>query len=117
MKEKPVTAARNVKNETMKLIAGTINSLQLEIMRVRCEISFLKSKESAELLKQIQESADNVFAQEYAPDGLWGGEFQTFMDQTAQELIQVSMEALSQKVLRLEQDALESAEIIKKQEE
>jgi len=52
-------------------------------MRIRCEIGFLRSKESLDMLKNVSETSDNIFAQEFAPDGLLGGEFQSFMDAAA----------------------------------
>lgn len=77
-------------------------------MRIRCDVGFLKSQESLELLKNVPDS-DNVFAQEYAPDGVLGGEFQSFMDAAAQELIHESMQTLSEKVQVLEREAEEAA--------
>ena len=69
------------------------------------------------MLKSIPETSDNIFAQEFTPDGLLGGEFQSFMDAAAQELIQVSMQALSEKVQSLEQEAEEASKRIMSQEE
>ena len=76
------TNALTIKNEFLKHLRGTIDAHQMEIMRIRCDMGFLQSQESLDLLKNVPDS-DALFTQDYEPNGLISGEFKSFMDATA----------------------------------